>query len=114
MSVTDCNFNDNFAQQMTHGFALSSSYLKASGIKVWQSLNENPATSTDVQSGFFYLTSSSRLDLLDDSVIQHTYGQIASAILLQANSFLFAQNVKFLDSLALNAASLVGSGVIVA
>ena len=36
MSVENCNFNDNFAEEMTHGFALYSSYLKASGITVWQ------------------------------------------------------------------------------
>lgn len=69
---------------------------------------------TDAQSGFFFLSSSSRLDLLDDSIIQHTYGKVASVILLQANSFLFAQNVKFLDVLALNSASILGTGVIVA
>ena len=63
--------------------------------------------------GFFYLSQRSQLNLLGDSVVQHTHGRVATAILLQAESKVFVQDSAFLDILALEVGGFQASGVIV-
>ena len=81
MEVYDTKFDDNLAKSVTHGFSLTNSHLTASSIWVTSSVtSQNDQTS--VLAGFFYLTEGSQLNLIGDSMIQHTSGKIATAILL--------------------------------
>ena len=88
--------------------------MRFSNVRVSQSATRDTDLDSKIQSGFFYLTANSYLEVLDRSVFQHTFGQKASVAYIDADSFMFAQNSYFLDILSLNAALLDGTGVIVA
>lgn len=83
-----CIFDENYALVMTHGVYMYSSQLRAEGIRVYQT--QNDYMNLKIESGFFFLTAGSTLELLDDSFIQHTYGSVAAVAYLDGDSFMLA------------------------
>lgn len=110
----DSEFSDNFAQEITNGFYQYNSKMLVSNIRVTQSSTRIENIDSKIHSGFFYLSASSYLEILNRSVFQHSYGYKASVAYIDSDSYLFVQNSYFLDILSLNAALLDGTGVIVA
>ena len=53
---------------------------------------------SQVLSGFFQLTAKSSLNLLDGSTVRNTFGDVASTVLLQADSSIFVQDSTFIEN----------------
>ena len=113
MKIYDSVFEDNVAISVTHGFAMTNSKLTASGIHIMSTSQSWPIDETSVLAGFFYLSQRSQLNLIGDSVVQHTHGRVATAILLQGESKVFVQDSEFTDILALKDGGFEATGVIV-